>query len=92
MTASAAHHLLEVLVVRNVCLRHVNAGCIFFSKRFYSKQTFGKQSFNTVFSKWAESRFFVGDFEGQEGEETKGGDTGAKQHKGSENAQPLIDR
>jgi len=45
-----------------------------------------------VFSKWAETRFFVGYFEWQEGEETKGGDRGAKQHKESENAQPLIDR
>jgi len=39
-------------------------------------------------SKWAGSAL-EDDFEEQEGEKSKGGDSGAKQHKGCENSQPL---
>jgi len=42
------------------------------------------------FSKWAEWPL-GGDFDGQGGEKNKGVDRGAKQHKGGENAQSLID-
>jgi len=35
---------------------------------------------------------FGGEFEGQRGEKNKGGNSGVKQHKGGENAQPLSDR
>jgi len=43
------------------------------------------------FSKWAESPPW-GDFEWQGGDKSKGGNRGAKQHKGGENAQPIIDQ
>jgi len=46
--------------------------------------------YTSVSQSWR-NRPLDGDFERQGGEKNKGGDRGAKQHKGGENAQPLID-
>ena len=42
-------------------------------------------------SRSGQNRPLGGDFEGQGDETNKGGDRGAKQHRGGENDQPLID-
>jgi len=65
---------------------------VYWSTYFYDfSRTFCQKKFYISGSQSGRNHPLAGEFEGQEGDRTKGGNTG-EQHKRRKNAQPLINR